>query len=190
MYFGTLAIIGLSTPENYYNQFVADYFNFIGPLRTSLLLASHWILSIFGFQTFLSNEFTLSIQGGAGVRMVYSCIGYGVMSFWGAFVFANKGGWQKKLKWILGGWAALWFINVVRVSLLLLATDKNWSIPFGWDHHTWFNIAAYALIFGMIYFYDRAFRGTEKNEKNIAFLKEPTGERQLAGPINQINNSQ
>lgn len=90
--------------------------------------------------------------------MVYSCIGYGVMSFWAAFILANRGNWRKKTIWITGGLLCLWAINVLRVGLLLLAAKKNWSFPLGWDHHTWFNVVAYALIFGMIYFYDRSFQ--------------------------------
>jgi hypothetical protein len=36
--------------------------------------------------------------------------------------------------------------------------DKGWPMPLGIDHHTWFNIFAYGLIFLMIWMYDRAFR--------------------------------
>lgn len=108
-----------------------------------------------GYPTFFSDKFTLRMTTGEGVRMVYSCIGYGVMSFWAAFVIANKGSWGKKTAWVLCGLSALWIINVLRLSLLLLADRNNWKFPLGWDHHTWFNIVAYACIFGMIYFYDR-----------------------------------
>lgn len=171
LYFGTILIIGLSTPDNYYSSFVAHYLNFIDPLRNSLLKGSKALLSIFGYRSYLTNQFTLSLQSGEAVRMVYTCIGYGVLSFWGAFVFANKGRWQKKLKWILGGWAALWFVNVVRVSVLLISSEKNWSVPFGWDHHTWFNIAAYMLIFFMIYLYDLNYSKNRAGEKQERFQR-------------------
>ncbi len=87
--------------------------------------------------------------------MVYSCIGYGITSFWLAFVFANKGSWKKKLLWMTGGALVLWIINVVRISLVLLANSKQWAIPLGWDHHTWFNIVAYGFIFLMMWVYDK-----------------------------------
>lgn len=159
-YFGTLAIIGLSTPENQYSPFVATYLNFIDPLRFSLLYGAQGLLSIFGHSTFIRDNYTLAAEGGGGVRMVYSCIGYGVMSFWAAFVIANKGQWKKKAKWILGGLLGLWVINISRIALLLLAAQKDWSLPLGWDHHTWFNIFAYTLIFLMIYFYDSSGKRT------------------------------
>lgn len=156
-YFGTLAIIGLSSPDNFYSSFVAAYLNFIAPLRYSLLRGASMLLAAFGYSSSLKDDYTILLNSGEGVRMVYSCIGYGVMSFWTAFVFANRGGWKKKAVWILIGLFALWIINVWRIALLLMTMKKRLAFPLGWDHHTWFNIAAYLLIFAMIYFYDRSF---------------------------------
>ena len=62
---------------------------------------------------------------------------------------------------MIGGSAALYIINVIRISLTLLGNSKKWYFPFGWDNHTWFNVAAYAMIFLMIYFYDK--RGRKIN---------------------------
>jgi exosortase/archaeosortase family protein len=155
-YFGTLGVIGLSTPDNAYSPFVANHLNFINPLRYSLLCGAKLLLSAFGYTTHLTSQFVLTMESGNGIRMVYSCVGYGVMSFWAAFIIANKGSIIKKMSWVGFGLAALWAINVLRVSILLVAINKNWPIPLGWDHHTWFNIIAYAAIFLMIYFYDRS----------------------------------
>ena len=155
-YFGTLAIIGLSSPSGYYSPFVAHYFNFIDGLRLSLLNTSKFFLELVGYKVYTIDKFTLRISEHVGIKMVYSCIGYGVMSFWGAFVIANTGTFKKKIIWLLCGWIAIWLINILRIVLLLIALYKGWQIPFGLDHHTWFNIAAYLLIFLLIYFYDRS----------------------------------
>ncbi len=88
--------------------------------------------------------------------MVYSCVGYGIMSFWGAFILANTAALKRKLLWIIGGWLVIWCINVIRVCLLLVSINNNWSMPFGWDHHTWFNVVAYFFLFVLIYFYDHS----------------------------------
>ena len=156
LYFGTVAVIGLSVPQGYYSPFIAKHLNYIDWLRTSLLLTSKGLLSLLGYQTYIADKYDLIMKNGTGIRMVYSCIGYGVMSFWAAFVLANKGSWIKKLKWLLAGWLAIWIINVLRISILVIAINKRWEMPLGWDHHTWFNIAAYLLIFILIYFYDRS----------------------------------
>jgi exosortase/archaeosortase family protein len=155
LFYGTEAIIGLSSKDNHYNTFVATYLNYISPLRYALLFSAKTLLTLLNHQVYFRDEFTLAVQGGSGVRMVYSCIGYGVMSFWAAFVFANKGSWKIKACWIAGGCAALYLLNVIRLSLLLIAVNGDWPIPLGWDHHTWFNLVAYALIFTMIYFFDK-----------------------------------
>ena len=98
----------------------------------------------------------MQVRGGRGVHVGYGCLGYGVISFWIAFVFANTGSWKRKAAWMLGGAIVLWIINVQRISLVLIGANKNWKFPFGWDHHTWFNIAAYLAIFVMIWLYDRS----------------------------------
>lgn len=150
-----MAVIGLSAPGGYYSSFVDNYFNFIPAFRDSLLYASKYFLVLFGYESFQSAPTQLRIVDGAAVNLVYSCLGYGVTSFWLAFVFANTGAWKKKLSWMIGGAVVLYIINVLRISLVLVAAQNKWEYPFGWDHHTWFNIAAYGIIFLMIWVYDK-----------------------------------
>lgn len=99
--------------------------------------------------------FLIRFNGGRGVYIAMSCVGYGVYSFWIAFVVANTGRFLKKAAWIFFGVLALWLINVIRITLFLTAINKGWPMPLGIDHHTWFNIFAYLLIFGMIGLYDK-----------------------------------
>lgn len=156
LYFGTLAIIGLAAPGNYYSDFIARHLNFVSWLRASLLQTSKLILSLFGYIVYFENDFVIRLQSGTGIRMVYSCVGYGVMSFWGAFIIANAGKWNRKLKWIIGGWLIIWIVNVIRICLVFYAANKGSLTFMGLDHHTWFNIAAYFFIFLLIYFYDKS----------------------------------
>lgn len=155
LYFGTEAIIGLSAPEGYYSSFADKYLNFIPAFRNSLLQSAVFFLSLLGYDAYQSNNILLSLVGGGSVQLVYTCLGYGVTGFWIAFVFANTGGWKKKLAWMIGGAMVLYIINVVRISLTLLSNSKKWSFPFSWNNHTWFNIAAYAAIFCMIWLFDK-----------------------------------
>ena len=113
------------------------------------------LLSLYGYETYMESPVLIRMVDGSAVQLVYKCLGYGVTSFWLAFVFANDGRRTRKLGWMLGGAMLLWVINVIRISLVLLATSKHWAIPLGWDHHTWFNIAAYGMIFLMIWLYDK-----------------------------------
>jgi exosortase/archaeosortase family protein len=97
------------------------------------------------------------------------------MSFWIAFIIANKGNFVKKARWISGGLALIFLINVLRISLMLIAIKKHWLSPFGLDNHTLFTIAAYTAIFTMIYFFDRS---DKKSATGIESENTTTGNEQ------------
>jgi exosortase/archaeosortase family protein len=170
LYYGTLAIIGFSSPGGYYSSFIHDYLDYVAWLRLALLYVSKWVLSIFGYKIFVDGAYVLRMKNGLGVHLVYSCLGFGVMSFWTAFIFANKVRWQKKIKWIIAGLVAIFFINVLRLSLLLVAVNSNWSNPLNLDNHFLFNISAYIFIFMMIYLFDRSEKKSliEKKDNSVA----------------------
>ena len=168
LYFGTLAIEGLTAPEGkYYSGFIDKYFDYVSWLRSSLTYGSKLMVSVFGYPTELLSPTLLQVKGGRGVHIGYDCLGYGVISFWIAFVFANNGSWKRKLGWMLSGALVLWIINVLRISLVLVSVNRNWKFPFGWDHHTWFNIVSYLAIFMMIWVYDKGTRGKSKVNHKI-----------------------
>jgi exosortase/archaeosortase family protein len=157
-YYGTLFVTGVAVPGGMYSPFVEKYFNIAAWLRTSLLFGSTFLLSIFGTDTVRVSEYVIRAVGGTGIRIVYACLGFGVMSFWVAYIVANIASLQKKLIWISGGLLFLWALNVIRISLVLVAGNNGWHFPLGWDHHTWFNIIAYLAIFAMIYFFEKSLK--------------------------------
>jgi exosortase/archaeosortase family protein len=157
-YYGALFLTGITVPGGTYSSFVEKYFNIASWLRSSLILGAKAFLSILGTETIRVDDYVLKAVGGRGVRIVYSCLGFGVMSFWFAYIVANIASLKKKAVWVFGGLLFLWILNVVRISLVLLAGNKGWHFPFGWDHHTWFNIVAYMAIFAMIYFFEKSLK--------------------------------
>lgn len=166
LYFGTLAIIGLSSPQSYYSPFIANNINYIDWLRSSYLHACQQLLSLFNYTCTITDKYTLRINSANAIRMVYSCIGYGVMSFWSAFIIANKASVKSKALWIFAGLLIIWCLNTVRITLLLISENKGWSMPLGFDHHTWFNIVAYTFIFFLIYMFDNS-----QKQKNVIMNK-------------------
>ena len=158
LYFGTLVIIGLAAPVGWYSPFVDHHLDYVSWLKNSLIAGTKFILSLFSVPTVKEPGFMLRYPGGKAVIIAMDCVGYGVYSFWIAFVAANKGKALKKVLWIFFGLIALWFINVVRITLVLVAINKGWPMPLGIDHHTWFTLCAYLLIFFMIWLYDRSFK--------------------------------
>jgi exosortase/archaeosortase family protein len=165
-YFGTLAVIGIAAPGGLHSTFVEKHLDYVTWIKDSLIWATGLILSVFHIATYTAPEHIIRFVNGNGVHIAMDCVGYGVYSFWIAFVAANRGKWVKKLIWIIGGLFGLWFINVVRITLYLTSLNRDWSLPFGIDHHTWFNIFAYLLIFALIFFYDRSFSGHSTHKKN------------------------
>jgi len=135
-----------------------------------LLRATAFILSLFNIHTHTEPGYLLRINGGKAIIIAMDCVGYGVYSFWIAFVAANKGKFLKKFLWIVLGVLALWFINVVRITLFLVAINKGWPMPLGIDHHTWFTIVAYLLIFILIWLYDRSLKQDERILKKTGTL--------------------
>jgi len=156
LYFGTKAIIGLTVPGGYYSPFVARYLDYPSLLRSSLLNGTRLLVAIFGFDTYLRDAYHVTMVNGKGVHLVYACLGYGLLSFWIAFIFANSGSFFKKMKWMTGGCILIWLINVMRISLVLVATNQHWNIPITMEQHTLFNIIVYACIFVMIWLFQRS----------------------------------
>ena len=156
LYYGTKALIGLAVPGGLYSSFIHNYVDIAGWLRSSLLHASGFVLLLLGYKTLIENIYTLRMIGGNSVHLVFSCLGIGVMSFWVALIAANKGSFKRKTFWILLGVFLIWCINILRISLLLLAVNNKWGMPFNMDNHTFFNVLAYSCIFLMIYIFDKS----------------------------------
>lgn len=156
LYYGTIAFIGITAPGGYYWPVADNFFNYVSALRWILMHFSKVVLEAAGYQVYLKDMYTIKLSNGTGVHIGYDCIGYGVMIFWTAFIFANEVGCINTLKWLSGGLLIIFFINVLRIVLLLIATNNNWISPFEFDNHTWFNIVAYLAIFTLIYFFDQS----------------------------------
>lgn len=156
LYYGTIAMIGITSPGGYYSAFADQYLDYVSLLRWLLLHSAGNLLQLMGFDIYLKDVYTIKLQNGSGVHVGYDCIGYGVMIFWAAFIFANQLSVVRKIKWMLGGLLLIFVINVIRITLMLMAVNQHWKSPFNLDNHTWFNIAAYIAIFTMMWFFDRA----------------------------------
>ncbi len=154
--YGTQFWEGVCAPGGaIYSPFFEKYANYIGWLRSLILWGSHFVASAMGMDTIVIQPYFLRIVNGSGVQMVYSCIGIGVMSFWAAFIIANNGKLLNKLVWAFGGLFAIYLINCFRVAILLkIAAQKGNINSFG-EHHTVFNVVAYGLVFGLMYWYGR-----------------------------------
>ena len=154
--YGTYAFIGVTSPNGkYYISFFDKYLNYVNLLRFIILSISQFWMSVLGYETNLQDAYTLKVANGASVRLVYSCLGYGVISFWIAFIAANKANIYFKIKWLLIGIFFILFSNTIRISVLLVAHENKWPKVFDIDHHTVYNIINYALLIILIFIFQK-----------------------------------
>lgn len=163
-YFGALFITGVSIKGGLYSPFIEQYFNLSAWLRSSLIVATKFFVSIFNIQAVRTSDYVLRVPTANGIRIVYSCLGFGVMSFWIAYIVATAAKIKKKIIWLIVGLFLIWFINVSRISMVLISGNRGWKFPLGLDHHTWFNIVAYLAIFTMMFFFEKSIKKTYLNE--------------------------
>jgi exosortase/archaeosortase family protein len=154
-YFGTEFWIGITAKGGLYSPFCDEYLNFVKWSRLFILNGASIICSMFGYQTTIINTISLKIIGGSRVNMVYSCIGFGVLSCWASFVLVYPGLLKKKLIWLFCGLFLICFANMIRVAALLMLVNKTNNSNSFPNHHTVFNVIVYAIIIVLIYFYTK-----------------------------------
>ena len=163
-YFTTQAIIGLSATSGLYNNWIAEHFDYISWLRRSLIKGTAFFVHFFGYHTIVESGFLIRIINGRGVIVALGCAGYGVLSFWLAYVLSSNRNIFQSIIWILIGFCGIWIVNVCRIGIFLMSINEHWSLPLGLDHHTWFNVVAYTLIIAMIFLKEKM------NTKNDRFI--------------------
>lgn len=167
--YGTTFFIAITGKGGkYYSALLDSYFNYVRWLRYTILYGTKGIMSILGFETNIVSEYVIRIKGGYGVQLVYSCLGYGILSFWIAFITANKGTKMFKIKWLLIGCFIILFSNMLRITILLISNQKKWFKPFNLDHHTFYNIVAYSIVIIMMLLFLKA----AKNQHLLSELKQ------------------
>jgi exosortase/archaeosortase family protein len=155
-YLGSFALIGVTAPGGYYIPFIAKYLDYISWLKITLIKGASVVAALFGYTTVEEPGFILRVKGGLEIFIARDCVGFGVMSFWAAFVLATAmHSLKQKIFWLLTGLFLLWLINVIRIGLFLVARNRAWDMPLSLDHHTWFTIFAYGAILLMIYIFER-----------------------------------
>ena len=160
-YYINLFFVQLALPGKMHNAFFVQHFNYIGWLTESLTQTANFIAHLFGLNSFVTgNNVLWAKQGGHRVIVLWQCIGLGVFSFWFAFILAQHITVKKKILLGIGGFLAIWFLNCLRIGLLVVALDANlkpWkkSLKFigNVNHHDIFNFVCYSFILLMIVAY-------------------------------------
>ena len=158
---GNLFMFSVMTPTGrFYNTYIAEHFDYIQGLKTALIKPAVWIIKLFGFYA-IHNEMDVLVINGPYLRINYSCLGLGVMSFLAAFSIAYPKPVKEKWIFFIAGIIVVQLLNVVRFVLLALYWDMRTTKII--DHHTIFNVVIYIIILVSIYFWTkRDFATTKK----------------------------
>lgn len=154
----------MSEGGRFYNEYIAQNFDYIQGLKNALIKPAVWIIKLFGFYA-IHNEMDVMVVNGPYLRVNYSCLGLGVMSFLIAFIIAFPAKLKSKINLFIIGMIMIYVLNVSRIAGLgvLLRVFKSQRSNFTY-HHEIFNIIVYVIIFILLYFW------IKKNTKSIVKL--------------------
>jgi len=146
----SLALIGCTAPEGrMYIPFLAEKLNLVEGFRMFLLKTSKIFTTLSGFESEVLPPYKLSV-GNSGIKLVYSCMGYGLMSLWMALVIAYPARWKQKILPILVGLLLINLLNILRIGGLAMMYSQGETDIFNWiNHHTLFNLVVYTTMFGV-----------------------------------------
>jgi exosortase/archaeosortase family protein len=136
-----------------YSPYFENHFNIVTSLTRLLTSSARLLLEGAGFNIIQRDYHSFKIGYSKGITVNPSCLGWAVMSFWVAFVSANKGVLSHKLKWILVGLTSVVLLNITRIALIAIANHSNWHTITSLDHHQTFNVASYVCIAILIGWY-------------------------------------
>jgi exosortase/archaeosortase family protein len=145
-----IACQGMTLPGGtFYSPFILEHFDFISTFRRFLLWGGAQFASLIGYPSGYS-DYYLFVYGGARVRMVYSCLGFGLMSAYAALVLAWPAKWFYQLISLMIGWITIILLNMVRLGgLAVLYTTGNYGFFKYVNHHDLFNIIVLVTVFLM-----------------------------------------
>ncbi|WP_214072470.1 archaeosortase/exosortase family protein [Mucilaginibacter sp. dw_454] len=159
-YYFNIGFFGITSPGKVYSPFLANHLNYIAVLRSFLLWCSAAILKCFGFAV-ITNDNSLLLAGHGEITLVYTCLGLGVLSFFGAFVIAYPKPIGARLIFLVAGILGIQFLNILRFVVLAIFWDKKSNHIV--DHHTIFNVLIYIIIGISLYFWVTADAGHKTN---------------------------
>lgn len=125
-----------------------------------------------GYDVYQKSANNVTIHGSHGVTIIWACLGFGVMSFWTAFVTAHKAGRQYKARWIATGIGFITAINVLRIALVALANHYNWKAFNAIEPHFAFTVVSYMAVISLALWFSKTYNHTKKEKLTASFKNE------------------
>lgn len=146
-YTSHLVFIGITSPGGIYFPTMDKHFNYIDKWRTLYLSSSAYLLEVLGYEPAISKT-GLSLKGFSGFRLNYSCLGYGIMSCFSAFVISFPKPVLSKITFLISGLVLILILNICRFILLAIYYKPGIS---NIDHHMMFNSTIYFIMITSTY---------------------------------------
>jgi exosortase/archaeosortase family protein len=149
LYSINLAFIGITSPGGYYIKFIDQNFNYIRYWRDFNISTVATFLTAIG-EVVNINQYHLHVKGKAGFNIVYSCLGYGILSVLVAFVIAYPKPLIKKIIFLVSGILIFQLLNIIRLIIIALYW-KPLPLVLKVNAHEIFNYIIYTVLFLAIY---------------------------------------
>lgn len=163
LYGFNIAFIGLITKGGLYSGYLDNHLNYINLWRTFTIKSSSKILTVLGFH-FVESKTQIRVSGHGGYKLIYSCLGYGIMSLFAAFVANYKATLKDKLPFLILGLIQIQGLNTLRLvglSIFRFKVQHEWL-----DHHFAFNFFLYTILMLNIFWW------TNKKTKPLNLTQE------------------
>jgi exosortase/archaeosortase family protein len=127
-----------------------------------LIYPSQLIINFLGFKTIIS-ERVISIVGARGIIIHGPCLGFNIF---GAFIililaYPSVRSWKVKGLFIMIGLLVIQFLNILRVTALLIKNRYEYELPV--NHHDLFNIIIYSFVFFAFYMWIKFYSNRSLN---------------------------
>lgn len=163
-YYVNIAFIGLTTPGGYYSEHLDQYFNYINAWRKFNISGTAHLLRVLGYEV-TTQEIRLHVIGRSGFILVYSCLGYGILSVYAAFIMTYPKPLREKLINLTAGIIAFQLLNMLRLSLVALYWKPS-PMLFNLDAHDLFNYITYSLILCAGYYWLNTDKPKQNHDEN------------------------
>jgi len=142
--------------SNHFIPFFYEYLNIVKGYRIIILQGSKYFIESLSYSSRIHDDYYIQINNKNQVVLVYSCLGFGIISFWFSFIISNAGSFFFKTTWLFFGVIALTLLNSFRISLILISNYWEFKPFLPFDHHTSYNIFSYLLILILMWRYLKA----------------------------------
>lgn len=155
------AYIGILSPSGKtYSPFLNRYANIPAWFTYFICKSAKGLLQLMGYSVYQKAANNVTISGSRGINIIWACLGFGVMSFWTAFIAAHKATIKYKSKWIAIGILLITGINILRIALIALGFHHNWKAFNAIEPHFAFNVVSYIAIIALTVWFVFNYRKT------------------------------